>query len=471
MSVNQSKPLSLRAIFSFFKQSLSSEHQDYTSLSIRRAIFMLSIPMILEMCMESVFALVDIFFVGKLGQEAISTVGLTESVLALVYALAIGLSMAATAMVARRIGEKNTVEATKAGAQAILLATALSIIISMIGLLFAAEILALMGANQAIVAVGTPYMQIIFGGNIVVMLLFLINGVFRGAGDASMAMHSLWIANAFNIVLCPTLIYGWGFIPAFGLTGAAMATTIGRGVGVAYQLYHLFGGKSIIRVKIAHFIPDWVVLKAIWGIAWAGTLQFLIGSASWIFMARIVAQFGSSAIAGYTVAIRIIMFFILPAWGMSNAAATLVGQNLGAKQPERAEQSVWQTSQYSAIFMVCVSLLFFFGGNFIVGFLNQDEAVRAIAVKALQIMSLGYVFYGVGMVVISSFNGAGDTKTPTIINLICFWCFQIPLAYLLANYTDFAETGVFWAVLLSETGIAILGIILFRRGKWKEVKV
>lgn len=471
MSLNQTKRLSLSTLFSFFKQSLSSEQQDYTSLSIRRAIFMLSVPMILEMCMESVFALVDIFFVGKLGQEAISTVGLTESVLALVYALAIGLSMAATAMVARRVGEKNIVEATKAGAQAILLAIAFSLIISILGLTFASEILALMGANQAIIDIGTPYMQIVMGGNLVVVLLFLINGIFRGAGDASVAMHSLWIANAFNILLCPTLIYGWGFIPAFGLTGAAMATTIGRGIGVVYQLYHLFGGKSLIKVKISDFTPDWTVLKALFDIAWTGTLQFLIGSASWIFMARIVAQFGSSAIAGYTVAIRVIMFFILPAWGMSNAAATLVGQNLGAKQPERAEQSVWKTSQYSAIFMVFVSLLFFFGGDFIVGFLNKDEAVKAIAVKALQIMSLGYVFYGVGMVVTSSFNGAGDTKTPTVINLICFWCFQIPLAYLLANHFGFAENGVFWAILLSETSIAILGVILFRRGKWKEVKV
>ncbi len=471
MLSNKTNELSLGSLFSFFKQALNGEQQDYTSLSIRRAIFMLSIPMILEMCMESVFALVDIFFVGKLGQEAISTVGLTESVLAIVYSIAIGLSMAATAMVARRVGEKNIEEATKTGAQAILLSTAFSVLISIVGVVFAPQILGLMGANEAIIKVGTPYMRIVFGGNIVVMFLFLINGIFRGAGDASMAMHSLWIANAFNIVLCPTLIYGFGPIPAFGLTGAAMATTIGRGMGVAYQLYHLFTGRGMLRFKMSHFIPDWVLLKALFDIAWTGTLQFLIGSASWIFMARIVATFGSAAIAGYTVAIRVIMFFILPAWGMSNAAATLVGQNLGAQQPERAEKSVWQTAQYSAIFMLLVSLLFFFGGDYIVGFLNQDEAVKATAVHALRIMSLGYVFYGVGMVVTSSFNGAGDTKTPTWINLFCFWFFQIPMAYLLANHFGFGETGVFWAILIAETSIAITGVILFKRGRWKEIKV
>lgn len=471
MSLNKTNSLSVGDIFSFFKQALNGEHQDYTTISIRRAIFMLSIPMILEMCMESVFALVDIFFVGKLGQEAISTVGLTESMLALVYAVAIGLSMAATAMVARRVGEKNIEEATKAGAQAILLSFGISLVISIMGVIFAPQILALMGANQSIIDVGTPYMRIVFGGNVVVMFLFLINGVFRGAGDASMAMHSLWVANAFNIILCPLLINGFGVIPAFGLTGAAMATTIGRGLGVAYQLYHLFTGKSILKLKIAHFTPDFVVLKALFDIAWTGTLQFLIGSASWIFMARIVAQFGSTAIAGYTVAIRIIMFFILPAWGMSNAAATLVGQNLGAKEPERAERAVWQTAKYSAIFMLFVSLLFFFGGSFIVGFLNKDVAVEAIAVRALQIMSLGYVFYGVGMVVTSSFNGAGDTKTPTWINLFCFWCMQIPLGYVLATQLGFQENGVFWAILISESAITVLGVLLFKRGKWKTIQV
>jgi putative MATE family efflux protein len=474
MSTNQTKStFNIHSIFSFLKEALTgSEHQDYTKGNINRAIFLLAIPMILEMCMESVFALVDIFFVGRLGKEATSTVGLTESVLTLVYSIAIGLSMAATAVVARRIGEKNPEAAAKTGAQAILITAFFSVVIGIIGITFASDIFVLMGANQEIISVGTPYMQLIFGANIVVMLLFLINGIFRGAGDASMAMHSLWIANVCNIILCPTLIYGIGdIIPAFGLLGAAMATTIGRGIGVLYQLYHLFRGKSIIKIQWSHFKPDWEIIKALFDIAWTGTLQFLIGSASWIFMTRITATFGSAAIAGYTVAIRVVMFFILPAWGMSNAAATLVGQNLGAKQPERAEESVWRTARYNAIFMLFVSLLFFFGADFIIGFMNNDLAVQQIATRALKIMSLGYIFYGVGMVMTSSFNGAGDTKTPTWVNLFGFWFFQIPLAYFMADVLAFKENGVFWAVLIAETGIAIAALVLFRRGTWKMIEV
>jgi putative MATE family efflux protein len=471
MSSQENRPITLAGLWNLFKQALVGEHQDYTSLSIRRAIFLLSVPMILEMCMESIFALVDIFFVGGLGQTAVSTVGLTESVLSLVYAVAIGLSMAATALVARRVGEQNVPAAARTGAQAILLAVAVSLVIGLAGVVLAPEVLRLMGANADIVAVGTPYMRLVLGGNLVVMLLFLVNGIFRGAGDASKAMHSLWIANVGNIVLCPVLIYGLGPIPGFGLLGAAMATTLGRGVGVGYQFYHLFRGRGPLRVQWRDFLPDRAILASLLRIALTGTLQFLIGSASWVFMARIVAQFGSTAIAGYTVAIRVIVFFILPAWGMSNAAATLVGQNLGAKRPDRAEQSVWQTAQYSAIFMVLVSLTFFFGGDLIVGLLNKDAAVKQVATEALRVISLGYIFYGVGMIVISSFNGAGDTRTPTLINFVCFWCLQIPLAYWLANSMGLAERGVFWAVLLSETAIAISGAILFRRGKWKMVQV
>jgi putative MATE family efflux protein len=472
MSFKQTKSLNLKSIFSLIKEALvSSEHQDYTQGSIRKAIFLLAIPMILEMCMESVFALVDIFFVGKLGKEATSTVGLTESVLTLVYSIAIGLSTAVTATVARRVGEKNYHAAAKAGAQAILISTFLSLIVSIIGIIFASQIFKLMGAEQSIIDIGTPYMQIIFGGNLVIMLLFLINGIFRGAGDASMAMHSLWIANICNIILCPTLIYGFGFIPAFGLIGAAMATTIGRGVGVLYQLYHLFRGRSIVKIQLQHFKPDWDIIKSLLDIAWAGTVQFLIASASWLFMTRIMATFGSAAIAGYTVAIRIVMFFILPAWGMSNAAATLVGQNLGAKKPERAELSVWKTAQYNAIFMACVSIFFFFGAEMIISFMNKDLIVQEVATRALKIMSLGYIFYGVGMVMMSSFNGAGDTKTPIWINLFGFWFFQIPLAYFLADLLQYGSNGVFWAVLIAETGISIAAMLLFRRGTWKTVEV
>jgi putative MATE family efflux protein len=465
--------ISVRSFFTLFKQALTGEHQDYTSGSIRRAVFMLAVPMILEMCMESVFAVVDMYFAGKLGStEAISTIVLTEFVLTIVYALAIGLSMAATAMVARRIGEKNPDAAAKAGVQAIILSLIISIVISIAGMIFPGDILRIMGASAETIAIGTTYTRIIFGGNIVIVLLFLINGVFRGAGDASMAMRSLWIANLCNIILCPILVvYGLGPIPAMGVTGAAIATTIGRGIGVLYQLYHLFSNKRVIRIKTEHLAPDWTIIKAIFSIAWTGTLQFLIASASWIVLGRIIATFGSTAVAGYGVAIRLIMFFLLPAWGLSNAAATLVGQNLGAQQPDRAEKSVWTTAKYNTIFMVMVTAIFLLLASPIVHFMNKDAAVNAYAVQALQVMSLGYIFYGVGMVVTNAFNGAGDTKTPTLINLVGFWLLQIPLAYLLALTFNLGPKGVFLAVLLSEMAISVAGVIIFRQGRWKAVKI
>lgn len=432
---------------------------------------MLAIPMILEMVMESVFAVVDIFFVGKLGKEAVSTVGLTESVLAIVYSIGIGLSMGATAMVARRIGEKNAEEAAKAGMQSVLISIFISILISIAGIYFSEDILLLMGASRKVVEVGGTYTRIIFGSNVVIILLFLINGIFRGAGDASIAMRSLWIANACNIILCPLLIYGLGPIPAFGLTGAALATSIGRGTGVLYQLFHLFSGRRIIKIRWSHVKPDLPVIKSIMSISWTATFQFLIASASWIILAKIVARFGSAAIAGYTVALRIIMFFILPAWGMSNAAATLVGQNLGAGKPDRAEQSVWKSARYNAIFMIFVSVIMLFFSEQIIRFMNNDKEVEIIASKALRIISFGYIFFGVGMVITSSFNGAGDTKTPTWINLFGFWGFQIPLAYLLAITFQLGPTGVFFAIIITETLITITGIIIFRKGKWKSIKI
>ena len=457
--------------FSFIKQSLSGTPQDFTQGSIRKAVFLLAIPMILEMMMESIFALVDIYFVGKLGNGAIATVALTESVLTLVYSVAIGLSMAATATVARRIGEKNNEEASKTGMQAILLGLAFTIVISVTGLIFAGDILHLMGADAHVVEEGKKYTRIVFGGSIVIMLLFLINGIFRGAGDAAMAMKSLWVANICNIILCPMLINGWGPFPQLGLTGAAVATTTGRGIGVLYQCRHLFKGNGVLHIKRPHFIPDAAMLKSLFNIAWTGTLQFLIGSASWVFLARIIAEFGNDVIAGYQVAIRVLLFFLLPAWGLSNAAATLVGQNLGAQQPQRAEQSVWKTAKYNAIFMLTVTLLFYLCGSPIIRFLNGDPAAETVAIKALGIISLGYIFYGVGMVVISAFNGAGDTKTPTVINLFGFWALQIPLAYTLSIVFKFGPTGVFLSIVIAETVIALTGIVIFRRGKWKEVKV
>jgi putative MATE family efflux protein len=471
MSYVQSNKFSISNLFSYLKQALKGEQQDYTNGSIRKAIFMLAIPMILEMMMESVFAVVDIFFVGRLGKEATSTVGLTESVMTMVYSLAIGLSMAATAMVARRVGEKDPENASKAAAQAIVLSLFVTVIISACGLYYAKDILRLMGAPPDVIAVGSSYTAIMFGGAIVIILLFLINGIFRGAGDASIAMRSLWIANICNIILCPTLIYGVGDWDGWGLPGAAIATTIGRGIGVVYQLFHLMNNKNIIRLKRVHFIPDWGVIKSLLNIAQTATLQFIIASASWIVLSKLMAGFGSTAIAGYTVAIRVIMFFILPAWGMSNAAATLVGQNLGAKQPERAEESVWKTAKYSAGFMVLVSIFFLLAARPIISFMSNDSGVIEVAVTAMRIMSIGYVFYGVGMVVTNAFNGAGDSRTPTWINLFGFWTFQIPLAYLLAIVLNMGPQGIFFAIILAESAITIAGIIIFRKGKWKLVKI
>jgi putative MATE family efflux protein len=462
----------IKTFFSLFRQALSGKEQDYTQGSIRRAVFLLAVPMILEMCMESVFAVVDIFFVGRLGKnEAVSTVVLTESVLTIVYSVAIGLSMAATAMVARRIGEKNPEAASKAGMQSLIVALIVTVIVSVAGLIFAPDILRLMGASKEAIRIGTNYTRIIYGGSVVIMLLFLINGIFRGAGDASMAMRSLWIANICNIILCPVLIYGVGPIPGFGITGAAIATTIGRGIGVLYQLYHLFSGKRVIKIRMQDFVPDWPIIKSIINIASTGTLQFIIASASWMVLARIMAKFGDTAVAGYGVAIRLIMFFLLPAWGLSNAAATLVGQNLGAQQPQRAEQSVWRTARYNTVFLIFVTLVFLLFAPPIVGFMNKDVAVESYAVLALRIISLGYIFYGVGMVVTSAFNGAGDTKTPTLINIFGFWLFQVPLALLLTLGLNLGPKGVFIAIVLAETGITIAAVIIFKKGKWKKVKI
>lgn len=455
----------LRSIFLLFKESLNSEGKDFTKGSLRKAIFLLAVPMILEMCMESVFAVVDIFFVSKLGSAAAATVGLTESVLTIIYSLAIGLSMAATAMVARRVGEKDTKAAAEAGAQALIICFCISILISIVGLFYAPEILSLVGASPEIISIGSTYVTIMLTGNIVIMLLFLINGIFRGAGDAAIAMKSLWLANLCNIIFCPILIH------FYGLTGAAMATTTGRGIGVLYQLYHLYKGKGLIQLGLAHFKPVVGVIKSILNIASTGTLQFLIASASWIFMAKIIAGYGSDAIAGYTIAIRLIIFFLMPAWGLSNAAATLVGQNLGAKQIERAEQSVWKTAKYNGIFMGIVSLLFITAAPFFVGLMSNQPVVIETGARALRIISFGYLFYGVGMVMMNAFNGAGDSRTPTIINFFWFWVFQIPVAYFLSGSANWGTSGVFWAIVITETCIAITSMILFKKGRWKKIKI
>ncbi|MCM5529967.1 MATE family efflux transporter [Parasegetibacter sp. NRK P23] len=456
------------------KQALKGGETDYTQGSIRKAVLLLAIPMMLEMIMESVFALVDLYFVGHLedSSAAIQTVGLTESVLTIMYSIAIGMSMAATAVVARRIGEKNPEAAAHAGAQAIVIATVVTAALSLTGVFFAKELLLLMGASAETAEKGTTFVRIMMGSSIVIMLLFLINGIFRGAGNAAIAMKSLWIANGCNILLCPLFINGWGPVPAFGLTGAAMATALGRGIGVTYQLYHLFSGKHSLKIKPSHWNIDLPLMRSLVGIATPGIFQFVIASCSWIFLAQLVATTGGEAgSSGYQTAIRLMMFFMLPAWGLSNAASTLVGQNLGANQVQRAHDSVMKTVKYNAIFMLLVTLAFFFLGNWMVSFFTTDPEVIDVAQRAMRIISLAFVFYGIGMVMINTFNGAGDTWTPTYINLAGFWLFQIPLAWYLAKQLSMGPTGVFVAIPIAETAITIAGFILFKKGKWKKVKV
>jgi putative MATE family efflux protein len=446
--------------------SLNGEEQDYTTGSIRRAVFLLAIPMILELSLESVFAVVDMFFVGKLGENAIATVGLTESVITLVYSIAIGISTAATAIVARRIGEKNPADAAHAGAQSIVISLMVTFLTSMLGLIFASDILRLMGASAEVVRDGAIFTRIMFGGSFAIILIFVINGIFRGAGNAAMAMKSLWLASAMNIILCPILIH------FFGLKGAAIATVIGRSSGVAYQCYHLFRGSGTMKFVSSHFNLDWKLIASIIKIAWPATFQFIIASGSWIVLSRLVAETGgTSASAGYQIALRNVVFFILPAWGLSNAAATLVGQNLGAKELQRAESSVMLTAKYNAIFMTFVMLLFLSIPEPIIRIFSLDEKVVAYGAESLRIIGSAYVFYGIGMVMTQALNGAGDTRTPTVINFICFWVFQVPFAYLLAKYFGMGCTGAFVAIPVAEALIALVAWYYFKKGKWKEVKV
>lgn len=462
----------ISVFWSLVKRSLRGDQYDYTQGSIRHAIILLAIPMILELSLESVFAVVDMFFVGRLGENAIATVGLTESVITIVYSIAIGLSTAATAMVARRIGEKNKEEAAYAGVQAILLSVIVTLLISISGILFAPHILRIMGAKPEVVKEGAVFTRIMLGGSVVIILLFLINGIFRGAGNAAIAMRSLWLASICNIVLCPLFIYGLGPVEGLGLKGAAIATTVGRGIGVIYQCYHLRKGSGSICIRARHFKFDWPLMKTLTGIAWPATFQFIIASGSWIVLAALVAKTGgTSASAGYQIALRNVVFFILPAWGLSNAAATLVGQNLGAKQPERAAQSVLLTAKYNAVFMSGVMLLFVFFPAPIISIFTNDSSVKQTAIMALRIIGSGYIFYGVGMVMIQALNGAGDTRTPTLINFLGFWLFQIPFALLLAKWLGMGATGSFISIPVAETLIAIAAYVFFKKGKWKTVVV
>lgn len=462
----------IKLFYHLFKVAIKGEEQNFTEGSINRAIFLLSIPMILEMAMESVFAIVDIFFVSRMNNsDAVAVIGLTESLLAVVYSVAWGVSMGATALVARRVGEKEYEGAAVAGVQAMLVGLTCSLLVSITGIFFYKDLLLLMGASDSVIQVGSRFTLWMLSGNITIMMLFLINGIFRGAGNAAIAMRALWLANLVNMTLDPILIFGLGPIPAFGVEGAAISTNIGRGLGVVFQLYFLFFGKSIVKLNANNFKVDWKVIVQVIKVSAGSTGQFLIGSASWIFLARIVSRFGSAAMAGYTIALRVIIFTILPSWGMANASATLVGQNLGAGQPDRAEKSVWKTGFYNMVFLSLVMVLFLFLSSPILRFFTRDETVIGYGTQCLQIVALGYLFYGYGMVISQSFNGAGDTKTPTILNLVGFWFFQIPLAYFLAIQIDLGPNGVYAAIAIAESAMAIAGILIFRTGKWKLVKV
>lgn len=463
--------ISLNQFFQYFKLAVSGKEQDFTIGSIRRAVFMLSIPMILEMLMESIFALVDIMYVSQVSVNAVATIGLTESVITLVYAVAIGLSMAATAVVARRIGEKDVKGASQATVQVIFLGVAVAAVISAIGIIYPKELLSLMGAETDLIEEGYGYTKVLLGGNVTIMLLFLINAVFRGAGNASIAMWTLILSNGLNIILDPIFIFGFGPVPAYGVEGAAIATTIGRGTAVLFQLIILFYGYGKIKIQVRDLIIRTKVMFNLIRVSIGGIGQFLIGTSSWVFLMRIMSEFGSEVLAGYTIAIRVMMFTLMPAWGMSNAAATLVGQNLGAQKPLRAEQSVWKTGKYNAYFMALVSIVYLVFAPKIILLFNHTPDVVKYGSLCLRVIAAGYIFYGYGMVVINAFNGAGDTKTPTYINFVCFWLIQLPFAYLIAITLDYGPIGVFGAITLAEILIAIIGIVWFKKGHWKSVKV
>ncbi|MEM9885718.1 MAG: MATE family efflux transporter [Bacteroidota bacterium] len=458
----------------FWKRILSAikgEEQDYTKGSINRAIFLLSIPMMIEMFGEGLFAIIDAYYLGKVSNEAAATAGIVEVVATLIYSLGIGIGIAATALVARRIGEQKPEAASKAAAQTIILSIGVAAILGVLGVVFAEDILRLMKAEEAVITVGTNYTRILLGSNVVIILLFVLNGVFRGAGDAFMAMISLWVANLTNIILDPLFIFGIGPFPEMGTTGAAIATSIGRGLGVAFQLYILFKGKRIIQLSWGYFklIPD--LLRRIVNVASTGSLQFFISSASWIFLARLVAAFGTDVYAGYFFAIRLVIFAILPAWGMANAAATLVGQNLGATQADRAATSVWRAAFFNMAFLFLVQVVFFFAAEDLIHIFTDSTIAIEAGTLTLRIICAGYVFFGIGMVLGQAFGGAGDTRTPTIVNFICFWLIEIPLAYFLSLQMNWGLEGVLWSIAISETFLALIFIVLFRRGKWKTVKV
>lgn len=451
--------------------SIKGNDYDFTKGSIGRAILLLSIPMVLEMSMESIFAVVDIFFVAKLGPEAIATVGLTESMLTIIYSIAIGLSMATTAIISRRIGEKNKEQAAISAVQAILVGVVISLPISILGMYYSDALLLMMGASQEIIEKYSGYTTVMLVSNSVIMLLFIINAVFRGAGDAAISMRVLWTANILNIVLDPLLIFGIGPFPELGIMGAAVATTIGRGLGVIYQFYLLSRSENRIAIGRKHLRIDIPVLNRLFRLSIGGIGQYLIATSSWIGLVRIIAEFGSEALAGYTIAIRIVIFSLLPSWGMSNAAATLVGQNLGAEKPDRAEKSVWITAVFNMVVLMLIGAMLYLFAPDLVRLFTTDETVIQIGAQCLQVICFGYFFYSWGMIMVQAFNGSGDTTTPTLLNLICFWVLEIPLAYYLAMNLRYEEFGVFISIVIAESLLGILGVMMFRRGSWKLRKV
>lgn len=463
--------MSKQSVWKELGDAIRGTEADYTQIGLKKAIFLLAVPMILELVMESTFAVVDIYFVGKLGASAVATVGLTETYLFLLYSIAMGVSTAVTAIIARRIGEKNREEAGVAAIQSIFLALLSSLPFAVAGIFFAKELLALMGADEWSIQHGYRYTQWMLGGNAVIVLLFVINAIFRGAGDAAIAMRVLWIANGINIVLDPLLIFGWGPVPAMGIEGAAIATTTGRGIGVAIQLWTLFKGGKHIRATLAQLYWDAGVLLNIVRTSLGGVGQMIVAMTSWIFLMRILSDVGSEAVAGSTIAIRIMMFTMMPAWGLSNAAATLVGQNLGAGNPDRAESAVWKIGFYNMIFLVCVSVLYFIFNEALMRIFSENAGVISIGGEWLQILSYSYFVYGWWMVSVQAFNGAGDTRTPTLINLVFFWLIQIPLCYYLAISLDWAQSGVFWGVFVSETSVGLFTLWLFTKGRWKLATV
>jgi len=461
----------IAAIRSALVEAIKGTQQDYTAMALNRAIFLLAVPMVLEMVMESIFALVDVYFVSRLGAEAVATVGLTESILTLIYAVASGLAVATAATVARRIGEKDYSRASNAAVQAIIVAFTIGLIIAIPGALFSSKILSLMGAESRIVDEFYPYMTIMLGGNAIIMLLFVINAVFRSSGDAAIAMRVLWFANIVNCILDPVLIFGLGPFPELGIKGAAIATNTGRGLAVIYQLYLLTKGNGRVRIKRENLKPDFKVMLGIIRISLGGIGQSMIATSSWIGMVRIIAAFGSEVLAGYTIAIRILVFSMLPSWGLSNASATLVGQNLGAGQPDNAEKAVWVAGIINIVVLGLVAISFISVPDWFVKFFDRTDSVVKNGSVCLRVISYGLISYAMGMVLVQAFNGAGDTKTPTWINLFCFWLLEIPLAYVLAIPLSFDEQGVYYAIVVADTCMTLAGLYLFRKGKWKLKQV